>query len=168
MGEYAVSKTTGKQVLHFAYPIREAGELKGFVLASVNLDWFADKRVGEYVGDRGVQVMGVDGSGRLLFSYPPMNEKIGQDIVTTETAEAMVNNEIKYKIMRGLDGVYRVYSYKVARAGEPMLFLVGVSLAGFAPLIYAFVGFLMLVAGGSWLYIAWVIRAGETRAKKRK
>lgn len=137
------------------------------MLASVNLEWFADEKVEEYIGGRGVEVMGVDGRGRLLFSYPRSGDEIGSSVLTAEMVGAMVNKARPYQIMKGHDGVYRVYSYKVVREEEPMLFLVGVSLVGFLPVILGVSGFMILAAGGSWVYLSWQYGGKGRGAKTR-
>lgn len=169
VGDYAVSKTTGEQVLHFAYPIREGDKFLGFVLASVNLEWFVDERVDQYLGGRGVQVLGIDGRGQMLYSYPKDAAGIGEQVVSPDMIAAMVAGEPKYQVMRGHDGVYRVYGYKVisGESENEILFLAGVSLEGFRSVMVGVLGFMVLAAGISWYAFSrlWVKEKATTKKK---
>lgn len=171
IGEYAVSRTTGKQVIHFAYPLRSAeGELRGFILAAINLGWFANQEVDNYIDQQGVEILGVDERGRVLFSYPTQADLVGEQVVSAQMVGTMFAKESRTHIMRGHDGVYRLYGYKMVEEGDnkQILFMVGLSPWSFAPLAGGVFGLMTICAlvGWYWAGVIWQKRL-RVNAKKK-
>lgn len=172
VGEYAIARTTGKEVLHFAYPIRgEKGEFLGFVLAGVNLKWFINPKVDGYLRDQGVVVLGVDERGKLLFSYPEGFAERGSEIVTAEMVGDMLGGKTKYRFTKGYDGQYRVYAYKTIyqENDRAMLFLAGVSVLAFKHIALATGGVAIVMAALGWygINIIWRDRKQLSSTRKR-
>lgn len=171
VGEYAVSKTTGKQVLHLAYPINSVdGSFVGFILAGVNLEWFVNPEVDKYMGSKGVEVLGVDDRGRVLYTYPADIAKIGETVVSAEMVGAMFGNAKGIHVMRGHDGEYKVYEHKVVPGSEnkQMLFLVGVSAWNFAPIALGVFGLMTICALVGWYWAGVILPVSRKSVPKKK
>ena len=124
VGEYVVSKTTGKPVLHFAYPVRgEGGEFVGFVMAG----WFADRTADQVFADDGSQVMLVDRVGRVLFAYPQESAPVGSSQVSVRMLNLALSELGQAKLLKGVDGRYRVYAHGGYNDTREVMLYVGVS-----------------------------------------
>jgi hypothetical protein len=168
IGEYAISRTTNEQVVHFAYPILSpAGEFRGFVMAAVNLGWFADTMTTQYFHDNNVEIMSIDTSGKLLYRYPEDLSELGKNVLTPEFASIVLSNAGGYRLMRGYDGLYRIYAFENVPNGVPTsgFFAVGISIMPFLPLLFL----LGLLSVGS-LVSVWkhVVQDVPPTVKKKK
>ena len=154
VGEYVVSKTTGKPVLHFAYPVRgEGGEFVGFVMAGFNLEWFAHRTADQVFADDGSQVMLVDRVGRVLFAYPQESAPVGSSQVSVRMLNLALSEPGQAKLLQGLDGKYRVYAHGGYNDTREVMLYVGVS-----PFAYKEgLGLILLLLLGLWMvsYKVW-------------
>ena len=113
-GGYATSRTTGKPLLHFAYPVRDAqGEFRGIVLAGVDLGWFVTPDLESAFAREGVTVEVVDGGGLLLFSYPMAKQRPGQYVMSPRVGSVLLSNSPGSRIVwDDLTHEYRLYAYQ--------------------------------------------------------
>lgn len=169
-GEYAVSRLTGKQVIHFAYPIREMGQFRGFILASVDLQWFINEESDRYLGDRDVEIFGVDRSGKTLFVYPSQPERLGELVVSPELVSAIFSGQNTARLLKGYDGEYRVYGFRQLNTldSEATLVFVGVSLSAFKPIIWLVIIGIIILLGALWQSLVGSWFNGTTSAKNTR
>lgn len=164
-GEFATSKTTGKAVLHFAYPIlMENGTFRGFVLAAVDLAQFETPDLETAFVKEGVMVMAIDGNGNLLYRYPQAGRKLGQYSVSAELVNALLSGGHTPRVVRGDDGVWRVYAYHWVSVDRDydVAVVAGVSILSYLPIIFG-LGLLSVIMG----FHAWFIlgRVGSRQVR---
>src|SRR5258706_10766247 len=108
VGEFAVGRQTGRNVLHFALPYYgDDGRMVGVIIASLSLDSLADSIARKGVPPRGAIAI-TDRNGTYLARYPDNDRFVGRKMPNDEyrsldhpgTADA-----------RDLDGVERVFGY---------------------------------------------------------
>jgi PAS domain S-box-containing protein len=80
IGEFAVGRTTGSHVLHFALPsYSDDSQMTGVVIAALSLDWLA-----EHIAQKGVRpgsaLTITDRNGTILARYPDNNRFVGKNV----------------------------------------------------------------------------------------
>jgi PAS domain S-box-containing protein len=111
VGEYAVGKVSGVQVLPFAYPVQgPAGELSGVLIVSVRLQDIAtvfDKNMmpaGSFVGL-------ADREGRRLYRHPPSPEApVGKPIAKDVRERLWTGSKQRVFAAVATDGVRRIFA----------------------------------------------------------
>jgi PAS domain S-box-containing protein len=111
VGEYAVGKVSGVQVLPFAQPVRDAaGNICGVLIATLRLQdlttVFNQARLPEnsFVGL-------ADRDGRRLYRHPPIQDSgIGQPIALDVWTKIQSTKTRELFIATGTDGIRRVYA----------------------------------------------------------
>lgn len=161
VGEFAISKTTGKPVLHFAYPLRDKeGQFQGLVMAGVDLTWFVSEEVGNELAKSGVSLVGVDQGGKILFKYPGSVHDLGQNALPAKLISLMLAGEKTPSLLRGYDGKYRIYAYQwVEQSGTRIAVVAGVTMNDYWQVLGLGVGLAGLV--GWALGQAWGDRASK-------
>ncbi|MFH0301523.1 ATP-binding protein [Bradyrhizobium sp. 31Argb] len=124
VGEFAVGRTTGRNVLQFALPFYDDQDrMGGIVVAALSLDWLAD-----YIAKKGVPTGAAlaitDRNGICLARYPDNALFVGKKLpagkdptLSNGTVEDMVN----------IDGVRRIVGF--AAVGEDLLVSYGLGKA---------------------------------------
>ena len=113
VGEYAVGKVSGVQVLPFAYPVRdEAGELTGVLIVTVRLQDIAS------VFDQAMMPAGsfvglVDREGKRLYRHPPSPEAVvGRPIAPDVWTRLKAGGGHVVFTTVATDGVRRIFAGK--------------------------------------------------------
>jgi signal transduction histidine kinase len=124
VGEFAIGRTTGRNVLQFALPFYDDSDrMGGVVIAALSLDWLAD-----YIAKKGVPAGAAlaitDRNGICLARYPDNDLFVGRKLpagkdpkLSNGTVEDMVN----------VDGVRRTVG--LAAVGEDLLVSFGLGKA---------------------------------------
>lgn len=113
VGEYVISKTTGKPTLHYAYPIFDEKRQKiGFVVAAVDLTWFINSEISKIFDESGVEVVGADRHGKVLFMYPSDKQNLGKNSLSASLIAAILRGDKPYIIAQSYMGEYRMYAYQ--------------------------------------------------------
>ena len=127
VGEFAMGRVTGRNVLHFAVPFYgDDARMAGVVIAALSLDWLAD-----HIAQKGVQPGAVlaitDRNGTYLARYPDNKRFVGRKMPGDQYAHLDQPGTIT---TRDLDGAERIVGYSALQtdAGE-LLVTIGVDKA---------------------------------------
>ncbi|HYD70225.1 PAS domain S-box protein [Azospirillum sp.] len=147
VGEYVMSRTTGKPILPFALPSHDgAGALRGVVAAVLDVGWLEGYlRAKPFPADAAVTV--ADRNGVVAVRVPPLPGIVGQRL--PERYQALLNAPAPGTTeLVTLDGVTRVVAYSPLHVGPKGLFIsVGLDeAAAVAPINAATLRSLSLVA----------------------
>ena len=150
VGEYAVSKTTGKPVLHLAYPlVNTQGKFEGLFMMGLDLNWFVSRELSQLLSGSRVVLTVVDDQGKTLFTYPGDEEDIGDNALSGELISMILSGEGTPQLVRGYDSKYRVYAYQwVEEAGTKLAVVSGVVMSDYLQLLMIGVVFGGLVGWG--------------------
>lgn len=108
VGEFAIGRQTGRNVLHFALPFFDNdGRLGGVTVAALSLDWLADSLARRNV-PLGAALAIVDRNGTYLARYPDNSRFVGRKM--TGGAGDRTTADIV-----DLDGVERIVGYSALR-----------------------------------------------------
>jgi len=131
VGEYAVSFTTKRPVLHFAHPVfGENDELVGVLGATYDLGSLAENFDAAGLPEGSSMALS-DSAGKRLFRYPDAPQWIGQEEPEALWKSLASLGESGMTVLDGADGVRRLYavkrlrlhaddtSYLLARVGIP-------------------------------------------------
>ncbi|MGB9663256.1 MAG: PAS domain S-box protein, partial [Moorellaceae bacterium] len=111
IGEYAVSRTTGKPVLHIGYPAWDGeGRLVGVLWAAIDLTWLGSTYVQAPLPAGAVFTL-VDRQGLVLYRFPPQEGLIGQP-ADLPFQELLSGEEETAVWARGSDGRRRLYVFR--------------------------------------------------------
>ena len=117
VGDFAMGRVTGRNVLHFAVPFYDDDvRMAGVVIAALSLDWLAD-----YIAQKGVQPGAVlaitDRNGTYLARYPDNKKFVGRKMPGDWYAHL---DHPGTMATRDLDGTERIVGYSAlqADAGE--------------------------------------------------
>jgi len=157
IGEYAISKTTGKPVLHYAYPIfDQKGKKTGFVVAAVDLTWFVNPQISKIFDESGVEIVGADRNGKVLFMYPSDKQKLGKNSLSASLIAAILRGEQSSVIAQSYTGEYRMYAYHWDREIEGDLVIT--ASVGIASYWYLWLAGGILGAALSWIVAEKLLR----------
>jgi len=112
VGEYAISKTTRKPVLHFSYPVLdEAGTVQAVIAVSIDLSYIQHSSIQSGM-PHGSTIVLLDHKGTILHRFPDHETFVGK----TENPEVfrILSGEQRggtYSA-EGLDGIRRLYTYR--------------------------------------------------------
>jgi len=127
VGEFAMGRVTGRNVLHFAVPFYgDDARMAGVVIAALSLDWLAD-----HIAQKGVQPGAVlaitDRNGTYLARYTDNKRFVGRKMPGDQYAHLDHPGTIT---TRDLDGAERIVGYSALQtdAGE-LLVTIGVDKA---------------------------------------
>ncbi|MDB5406765.1 MAG: hypothetical protein JWL84_1677, partial [Rhodospirillales bacterium] len=112
VGEFAVGRQTGRNVLQFALPFYgDDGRMGGVIIASLSLDWLADD-----IARKGVPPGGAiairDRNGTVLARYPDNDRFVGRK---TPVGKSLSADHPGTADTRDLDGVERIVGYSALR-----------------------------------------------------
>jgi signal transduction histidine kinase/HAMP domain-containing protein len=112
VGEFAMGRATGRNVLHFAVPFYDDdARMAGVVIAALSLDWLAD-----YIAQKGAQPGAVlaitDRNGTYLARYPDNKMFVGRKMSGDQYAHLVHPGTI---VTRDLDGAERIIGYSALR-----------------------------------------------------
>ena len=112
VGEYVISKTTSKPVIHFSYPVlNEAGTLQAVLAVSVDLSYIRQSSIWSDMPKASTITL-LDHRGIILHRVPDHETYAGKpenpDIFRMLSG---ANNEGTYTAV-GLDGVSKLYAYR--------------------------------------------------------
>lgn len=160
VGGYEVSKTTGKGVIHYAYPITDKqGKFNGFVLLGIDLSWFPQQVVDQVFSGKGTKVTAVDRNGKILYSYPSSEDKAGQYAVSLPLLTQLLKDDWSYKYLQGYDGKYRVYAHSpIGSKQDGAIVYAGISLSDYGYIWWLYVMFVVTTV------IMWRLIRGLSRA----
>lgn len=166
VGNYEISKTTGKAVIHYAYPILgEKGEFRGFIMMAMDLSWFPNELVDHVFRGQNTQIMAVDRNGKILFTNPSSPSELGKNAVSPSIMRQLLKDDISSKYLQGSDGQYRVYAHApIGDMAEGVMIFAGVSLFDYAIIMWIHVAFMGLMLVGGW---AWVKLRDKAIKRKR-
>ena len=113
VGEFAIGRATGRNVLHFALPFYgEDDRLGGVVIAALSLDWLA-----EYIAQKGVPpgaaLAITDRNGTFLARYPDNERFVGRKMPRDWSLQL---DRPGTTTARDLDGVERIVGYSALEA----------------------------------------------------
>ncbi len=162
VGEFAISYTTKRPVLHFAHPVfSDSGELVGVLGATYDLTSLSQAFDAAHLPEGSAMALS-DSGGTRLFRHPNPQQWIGRPEVDEVWAQFITVGEEGTTIATGADGVRRLYAVKRLRThpGEASFLLarVGIpeaqALAGAKAILMRnlalMAGALALVAGLAW------------------
>ena len=113
VGEFAVGRQTGRNVLQFALPYYgDDGRLGGVIIASLSLDWLADSIARKGVPPRGAIAI-TDRNGTYLARYPDNDRFVGRKMPNDKY---LSGDHPGTAHTRDLDGVERIVGYSALRA----------------------------------------------------
>jgi len=116
VGEYAVSLTTKRPVIHFALPVLgEDGELIGVVAAGFDLGSLAQSFSSAGLPEGSAMALS-DSKGVRLFRYPDAERWVGQTEPSGLWLDLLNLGEEGMTVAQGADGVRRLYAVKRLRA----------------------------------------------------
>ncbi|HWR02834.1 MAG TPA: EAL domain-containing protein [Humidesulfovibrio sp.] len=116
VGEYAVSLTTKRPVIHFALPVLgEGGELIGIVAAGYDLGTLAQNFSSAGLPEGSSMALS-DSKGVRLFRYPDSERWVGQMEPRDMWLGLLNLGEEGLTLAEGADGVRRLYAVKRLRA----------------------------------------------------
>ena len=114
IGEFAVGRQTGRNVLHFALPFYgDDGQLGGVAIAALSLDWLAGSIARQEVPP-GAAVAIMDRNGTYLARYPDNARFVGRRIPGDNDHKADQRGTAD---IVDLDGVERIVGYSVLHDG---------------------------------------------------
>jgi two-component system, OmpR family, phosphate regulon sensor histidine kinase PhoR len=111
VGEYQVSRLTGKTAINCGYPIRDAsGQIVGLVFAGIDLTSL--ERLGQEADlPEGASLNIIDAGGVILLRYPRGRQWVGKSSATLPALQAVAQmSGGGTREAAGLDGVIRIYS----------------------------------------------------------
>ncbi|WP_445220598.1 ATP-binding protein [Bradyrhizobium sp. Pa8] len=112
VGEFAIGRQTGRNVLHFALPFSgDDGRVGGVVIASLSLDWLADSLIRRNV-PLGAALAIVDRNGTYLAHYPDNARFVGRKMAGSHDPS---RNEGTTANIVDLDGIERIVGYSKLR-----------------------------------------------------
>ncbi|MDP2846614.1 MAG: EAL domain-containing protein [Humidesulfovibrio sp.] len=115
-GEYAVSLTAKRPVIHFAQPVLGAkGELAGIVSASFDLGSQAQRFDSASLPEGSAMALS-DAKGLRLYRYPDTERWVGQEELRPMWLRLLSLGEEGMTLAEGADGVRRLYAVKRLRA----------------------------------------------------
>src|SRR5260221_5199634 len=113
VGEFAVGRQTGRNVLHFALPFySDDGRMGGVIIASLSLDRLADSIARKGVPPGGA-ISITDRNGTYLARYPDNDRFVGRKIPDDKY---LSGDHPGTADTRDLDGVERIVGYSALRA----------------------------------------------------
>lgn len=122
VGEYVISRVTGKPSLNFGYPLPDG---RGVVYSSLNLSWLGEI-IADLKLDPNVVAKIFDRNGTVLARYPDSERWTGVHSVDTTSLEQLISSEIT-EINTGVDGVERLYAYqRIGLTAEGPFIAVGI------------------------------------------
>ncbi|MCA1454377.1 response regulator [Bradyrhizobium sp. BRP22] len=114
IGEFAVGRQTGRNVLHFALPFYgDDARLGGVVIAALSLDWLADSIAQQDVPP-GAALAIMDRNGTYLARYPDNARFVGRRV--PGISDRKPGHRSTADIV-DLDGVERIVGYSVLQNG---------------------------------------------------
>lgn len=119
VGEYVVSRTTGKHSVHYAQPVLENGEPKKLLFAAYDLDQFNTiPEIAKLPVNATILVM--DHNGTVIFSNPDGNITKGKP-VDASLWNAMKTREGKEDafVLSGADGKENIYAFQRICVANP-------------------------------------------------
>jgi signal transduction histidine kinase len=124
IGEFALGRNTGRNVLQFALPFYDnENRMGGVIVAALSLDWLAD-----YIAKKGVPpgaaIAISDRNGICLARYPDNALFVGKKLATRRDPR-LHNGTVLDKV--GVDGVQRTVGF--AAVGEDLLVSFGIGKA---------------------------------------
>src|SRR5262249_43962939 len=120
VGEFAIGRVTGRNVLHFALPFYgDDGRMGGVVIAALSLDWLA-----QYIMQKGVPpgtalAIG-DHNGTYLARYPDNDRFVGRKMPLDQYPRL---DQLGTTATRDVDGVERIVAYSALPADSGGLFV---------------------------------------------
>lgn len=113
IGNYQVSRSTGKPSLPFAYPVLDAaGNVREVLIASLDLQWLQQLIAREKL-PRGTSVTVRDRHGRILARYPGAEKWTGRVIPDAPVVQAMLSRQGEGMVRStGIDSIPRIYVFQ--------------------------------------------------------
>jgi signal transduction histidine kinase len=113
VGEFAIGRATGRNVIHFALPFYgEDARMGGVVIAALGLDWLADS-IARKDAPQGSALAITDRNGTVLARHPDNGRFIGRKMPDDEYLSVGHPGTVD---KLDLDGVERIFGYSALRA----------------------------------------------------
>lgn len=122
IGEFVVSRSTGKSSINFGYPLLNQA---GIAYATLNLDWLNDL-VKNINTDENIVVTILDKKGVVLARTPDSDKLLGKEFPNDPLLKLLTDNEGVVETL-GIDGKPRIYAYeKISnREGQEQYIIAG-------------------------------------------
>ncbi|WKZ33385.1 MAG: EAL domain-containing protein [Thermodesulfobacteriota bacterium] len=119
IGDYQVGRITSVPGLNFSYPVLgRDGSLSGVLFAALPITWIRDALMADGPAPGSV-ITAVDGKGTVLARFPEGSGWAGQSIEGTEFSELLKSRLSEdHAVIRGLDGIKRIYAFNEIRLGK--------------------------------------------------
>jgi len=117
VGEYAVSATTKRPVLHFAQPVLLEGALAGVIIASFDLGSLAQNFTAVDLPEGSAMAL-TDARGVRLFRYPDPEKWVGLEEPKALRERLARQGKDGLVVADGADGVRRLYAVKRLRRDQ--------------------------------------------------
>ena len=113
VGDYRISRVTGKASIHFAYPVmNESGMVKSVLFAELNMDWL-NKLAVEADFPPGVTLTVIDRNGTVLSRHPDAGKWVGRAMPEVAIIKNVLNKKAEGTAeSTGMDGIPRFYAYR--------------------------------------------------------
>ena len=120
VGEFAIGRVTGRNVLHFALPFYgDDGRMGGVVIAALSLDWLAD-----YIARKGIPAGAAlaitDRNGTYLARYPDNSRLVGKKMRGDRYLKLDQRGAVD---ILDINGVERIVGYSSLDANSGGLFI---------------------------------------------
>ncbi|ACV63579.1 putative PAS/PAC sensor protein [Desulfofarcimen acetoxidans DSM 771] len=126
VGDYRISRVTGKASIHFAYPVLNSkGQVIAVLFAEMNMNWL-EKLVNNIDFPSGMTITVVDRNGIVLSRHPDADKWIGKAMPEAAIIRTILDKKAEGKADSiGIDGTHRFYSFSplFASTGSSNLFI---------------------------------------------
>ena len=113
IGDYAISRVTGKPTLHFSYPVLdETGQIKSVLIAGIDLTWLG-QMMAERELPKGTSLTVIDRNGTVLSRFPYSGEWVGKSVTKAPIVQAILSQQGEGKFEGvGLDGTKHFFAFR--------------------------------------------------------
>lgn len=112
VGDYVISRTTGKPTIHFAYPVFDgAGQVQVILIAGIDLAWLNQMATkAELPTGRTLTV--IEGNGTVLSRYPDPEKWVGKSKSEAPIVQTVLDQKTEGTAESiGIDGITRFYAF---------------------------------------------------------
>ena len=111
IGDYIIGRITNRAILGCGYPILDqAGEVKSFVLASIDISWF-NRLAAEAKMPEGATFMIIDRNRTILTYHSDPEKWVGKTLPESPLIKAILTQGEGVMEAPGLDGIARLYAF---------------------------------------------------------
>lgn len=112
VGDYVISRLTGRPVLPAAYPVLDQrGEVRAVLVATISLDWLQRLAANARLPD-GATLTVIDRYGTVLSRYPDAGGLAGKSLAQTPVIQDVLSRKTEGTVeSTGIDGTRRLYAF---------------------------------------------------------